>query len=74
MEAVVNFLKIAAVIVASLITLVFLVLIIVARIGCPIQKCVGLDGDIWMIPLFFSVVGVPAVLILAATLFFSSRR
>ena len=74
MEAVINVLKIAAVIVLSLIVLVFLVLIMVAQAGCPILKCRGPDGDIWMGPLFFSIIGLPAILILAGIIFFSRRR
>ena len=74
MDGVISFLKIAVAIVTSLVILVFIGLIVVAQIGCPIQKCTGPDGDIWMMPLFFSIAGIPAALILAALIVFNRRR
>ncbi|WFU05619.1 hypothetical protein QA648_20800 (plasmid) [Rhizobium sp. CB3171] len=74
MQTVMDFMKAAVAIITSLIVFVFLILIVVAQAGCPIPKCSGPDGDIWMGPFVFSFIGIPAILLLALMIFISRRR
>jgi hypothetical protein len=41
---------------------IFVLTLVIAQNGCPNLRCNGPEGDGWMLPLFFSPIGVPALL------------
>jgi hypothetical protein len=49
------------------VTAIFVLLIVAAQLECSQFKsighqCAGPDGDIWMMPFFFSLIGIPALI------------
>jgi hypothetical protein len=49
----------------------FIAMLVVAQIGCPIPTCKGPDGDAWMPAFFFAPFGLPA---LVASIFFIAKK
>jgi len=39
----------------------FIVMLVGAQSACPLLKCKGPDGDVWMPPFFFAPIGFPAL-------------
>jgi hypothetical protein len=74
MQTVIDFVKAAVAIVASLIVFIFVILLLVAEGNCPLPGCRGPEGDIWMLPFAFSIIAIPAILLLLAMIFVSRRR
>lgn len=74
MRSAIDFMKAVATIVAGLIVLVFIILIVVAEVSCPIPGCRGAGGDVWMLPFVYSFVGIPSLLLLIAMFFLKRRR
>jgi hypothetical protein len=63
LKATAQIIKILCVIVAA----IFVFMIVAAQLECSQFKsighqCAGSDGDIWMMPFFFSLIGIPALI------------
>ena len=41
----------------------FLLLIAYAQSACPLTRCSGERGDVWMLPFFAAPIGVPVIIL-----------
>jgi hypothetical protein len=42
------------------VAVVYVAAVVSAQVSCPFLRCTGPAGDVWMLPFFLSLVGIPA--------------
>jgi hypothetical protein len=54
---------IVATIMPAAVGAMFLLLVAYAQSACPLSRCNGENGDVWMLPFFAAPIGVPAIIL-----------
>jgi hypothetical protein len=56
-----SFPKLLVRVVTAAVAVVYLASVVQAQVACPFMGCRGPGGDVWMLPLFLSLIGIPAI-------------